>query len=157
MGKVFSHPQMTFDLSRKQQGMKCAWGGEVVLATRVKTGAVYWGFLSHYKGPGAPLMDGPARDARVRSRGGIIWEQNVKAGPRVEIYPPTSGSTDGIWHSTDEVTLTAFLPSSPKGVHPFLSAGMLRWWIRWNNSGVTFFQPAVFPLFFNGCLSVCVM
>lgn len=52
--RIFSHPQMTFDLSRKQQGMKCAGGGEVVLATRVKAGAVYWGFLSHYEGSGAP-------------------------------------------------------------------------------------------------------
>lgn len=144
----FLAPSNTFDLSRKQQGMKCAWGGETLLATRVKAGTVYRGFHSHYKGPGALLMDGPGRDARVHRRGGIIWEQNVKAGPRVAIYPPTSGSTDGIRHSTDEVTLTAFLPSSPKGVHPFLSAGMLRWWIRWNNSGVTFFQPGRLPLVF---------
>lgn len=98
-------------------------------------------------------MDGTLWDARplwgrVHSRGGTIWEQNVKAGPRMEIYAPTSGSNGCVWHCVDEVAVTAFLPSSPKEVHPFLSVGTSGGWRGSNNSRVKFFQPSRLSFFF---------
>lgn len=157
--KVVSHPQMTSNPSGKQRGMKCTQGWSCFShkGENTRAGAPYWGLSSQYKGSGSPVMDGSSWDARplwgrVHSRGGTIWEQNVKAGPRVEIYAPTSGSNGCVWHSVDEVAMTAFLPSSPKGVHPFLSVGTSGEWRSSNNLRVKFFQPNHLPF----CVCVCV-
>lgn len=95
-------------------------------------------------------MDGSIWDARtlwsrVHSRGGTIWEKNVKVGPRVEIYVPASGSNGSVWRCVDEAAMTAFLPSCPKRVGPFLSLQTSRGWTGSNNvKGQVFSNWAIF-------------
>lgn len=96
----------------------------------------HWGHCPPFKGSsGSLVMHGSempgSSGAESRAGGRTIWERNVAADLRTEIYVPSPDLNGCVWHRTDRVSMTAS-PHwfSKRGQHVFDLVNIKRetWW-----------------------------